>query len=316
MSALVFRSDLLAAIRDYFRREGLLEVMTPVLGRYGTSEPHLDNIEVPGRGFLQTSPEYAMKKLLAAGHTSMYQICPAFRGGETGRRHRQEFVMLEWYRCGYDLQGLADDLVRLINHIIESLCMHHDLRLAPVEPLRVSYRDLFTRACGINPHEASIEALVAVAREFADETSLAHLTADALLPDYLDALFSARIEPGLQDATLVYDYPACQAALAEIHRTPDGDLTADRFELFIGGMEIANAYQELRDPAVLEARFEENNRRRAAIGRPLIEDDVELLASLPALPPCAGIALGLDRLAMLLTGAADIDEVQGTSGSP
>ena len=300
MSPLAFRSDLLKHIREYFFREGLLEVTTPLLRSAGASDVHLDNLPVrhgETQGFLQTSPEYAMKILLSAHKASIFQICPAFRGGDRGGRHRVEFQMLEWYRCDYSLEELMEDLLALLEHLYQVMGPVYDLP-PPGEVTKKSYAALFSKRYGFNPHRASREQLAAQAAA----NALHHLSGSAEPGDLLDGLFATGVEPSLPGRSIVFDYPACQAALAETGTNSAGDLISRRFEFFMSGVEIANAYQELTDSAALRRRFRGNNRRRARLGKPLIEDDEELLVALGGLPRCAGIALGVDRLAMVMRG--------------
>lgn len=300
-----FRADLLRALREYFFQERLLEVSTPVLRAYGSSEVHLDNIQVGQLGYLQTSPEFAMKCLLAESPVSMFQVCPAFRGGETGARHRVEFQMLEWYRVGFSLNELMDDLIALLDYLVGELEVHHPIVFDAARPLRVSYKTLFEdEFCG-DPHMLGLRELQNLGRDIPAE----YLDANATCADYLDALFSLRVEPTLQAPTIVYDYPVTQAALAQVKTNEQGNLVSDRFEYYVCGMELANAYQELNDPVELRRRFDENNQLRATAGKQTMANDETFLRSIGELPRCAGIALGVDRLAMILLGAATIDEV-------
>lgn len=297
-------SRLLAIVRDHFRREGLLEVATPALAAWGASDPHLVNLPVEDGGarlYLQTSPEYAMKKLLADAHRSVhqsgiYQICPAFRGGETGKRHSRDFLLLEWYRCHWSLPELMDDLARLFAAVTAAL----PHALPGVDLARASYGALFMDALGLNPHTASRAQLA----ELAAAQGLEHLgpkaQKDAQREDFLDGLFATAIEPRLVQPTIVYDYPACQAALACLKQNEAGEQVADRFEFFAAGMEIANAYNELRDAEALAARFARNNRVRRVRGLPQMAADTEFLAAVKRMPEAAGIALGLERLLMAL----------------
>lgn len=282
----------------------MLEVVTPVLRAYGTSEIHLDNL-ILEQGYLQTSPEYAMKCLIADSGRSIYQICPAFRGGEEGRRHRLEFQMLEWYRVDYSLCDLMNDLESLLTRVHSALAPD-DALLPQAHPLtRVAYATLFKDRFGACPHTASDNELVDLCRSL----PLAHLGEEARRADLLDALFSTGIEPGLVEGTLVSDYPACQAALAAYRTDEEGHQVADRFELFISGMEIANAYQELLDSKELSRRFSENNAVRRALGKREVADDPELLEATARMPRCAGVALGIDRLLMAFFGETSISEI-------
>lgn len=297
------RAILLRAIREYFHEESVLEVVTPVLRDYGTSEIHLQNLSFE-HGYLQTSPEYAMKCLLAEIGGSIYQICPAFRGGESGQRHRSEFQMLEWYRVGYSLDELMTDLEHLLAAAMASLALP-DTDASTFPFRRFAYKELFHERFGICPHTASDSELRKLCQTLPDD----HLDNGARRADLLDALFSLGVEPRLNEPTLVYDYPASQAALAEVKTDGDGCQVADRFECYLQGMEIANAYQELNDAAELRERFRENNVTRLKLGKPEVPDDVSLLNALGKMPACAGAALGVDRLLMALIGESDISRV-------
>lgn len=301
------RDKLLRLVRDFFGARSVIEVSTPVLARHGATDIHLSNVGATDQGwqfYLQTSPEYAMKRLVAAGSGPVYQLCPAFRGGESGARHNIEFTMLEWYRPGYGLEDLALEVTSLLGAVFDAFGVDSG------SPDRASYRDLFVARFGINPHGASIKMLKNLAMtEFPDET--AHIVdhGDAgSRNDYLDLLFSAGIEPGLIGPLIIFDYPASQAALAAT-AVVEGDMVARRFELVWQGIELANGYDELRDGQELAMRFAADNAAREVRCLPFIEPDPRLLAATAALPACAGVAVGIDRLLMLLLGKDDIDEV-------
>lgn len=295
------RAGLLARLRAFFSERGVLEVETPVIARAGATDPHLASLRLAGTrsGYLQTSPEFAMKRLLAAGSGPIYQICKCFRDGEQGRRHNPEFTMLEWYRPGFDHHQLMSEVTELCRHVL-------GIQDLP----RVTYRDLFIGLLGINPHAASAGQLEAAARARLDVAAAMDRSG------WLDLLMSLVIEPSLPAAVLVYDFPREQAALSRLDRNAEGELVAQRFELFIGGMELANGYHELTDADELAARFTADVRRRELAGLPGVPIDQHLLAAqYSGLPPCAGVALGVDRLLMLSTGAAAIDEVLSFSAA-
>jgi lysyl-tRNA synthetase class 2 len=301
------RDKLLRLIRDFFAARSVIEVSTPVLARHGATDIHMSNVAVTGQGlplYLQTSPEYAMKRLVAAGSGPIYQLCPAFRGGESGLRHNIEFTMLEWYRPGYCLEDLALEVTSLLSSVFAAFGLDSG------SPDRTSYRELFVARFGINPHRASIMMLKNLAMtEFPDQTAHIIDHGDAgSRNDYLDLLFSAGIEPGLVAPVIIFDYPASQAALAGTAEV-EGDRVARRFELVWQGTELANGYDELRDSQEMEMRFAADNAARKARSLPFIEPDQKLLAATAALPACAGVALGVDRLLMLLLGKDNIDEV-------
>jgi lysyl-tRNA synthetase class 2 len=305
--ALAARARLLEQVRGFFAAAGVLEVETPLLCRAGATDPALASLATRYRGpaaphgatrYLQTSPEHAMKRLLAAGSGPIYQICKAFRDGERGRRHNPEFTLIEWYRPGWSVTALADEVVGLIRAVLPRRLREERLR----------YSQAFDRTLGIDPHRADVHALRAAA------LNAGVPGADALeLPSrdaWLDLLMTHCIEPGFDAAaiTVVTDYPASQAALARVR--PGDPPVAERFEVYVGGMELANGFHELADAAEQRARFLADNARRRAGGLPEMPLDERLLAALAAgLPDCAGVALGLDRLLMLATGARDIAEV-------
>ena len=295
------RAALLQRIREFFAGRGVLEVETPLLCSTGVTDPSIEPLVVE-RGeslgaarYLQTSPEYAMKRLLAAGSGPVFQVARAFRDGEAGVRHNPEFTLLEWYRPGFDHHDLMREVAQLL-----SVCLGE----LPVE--YCSYRALFIDELGLDPFTAGLQALEARARETLD---VGALKGDRDL--WLDLLMSHLLEPRLaaRGVCFVYDYPPSQAALARIGQV-DGVAVGHRFEVYVRGLELANGYWELADPAEQRQRFSAENRRRREHGmteRPL---DEALLAALSAgLPDCAGVALGLDRLLMLVTGVDDIREV-------
>ncbi|WP_328185741.1 EF-P lysine aminoacylase EpmA [Marinobacter sp. OP 3.4] len=300
------RAQQLRWVRGFFADRGVLEVETPVLGRHGVTDVNIDSVaasptvvagQYPGRGWLQTSPEYHMKRLLAAGSGSIYQVSHVFRDGERGRRHNPEFSLLEWYRPGFDDEALMSEVTALV-------CGWLDLP----EPDRCGYRHLLLDHAGIDPFEASLADLRDACRPLVGESSLlAELDRDGCL----DLLMSFRVEPllGFDRPVFVTRYPASQAALARIS-VEDGHPVAHRFELYVRGIELCNGYWELTDPEEQRRRFQQDNARRRSLGKPEMPEDEAFLAALEAgLPDCAGVALGLDRLLMLKCGASDISEV-------
>ena len=245
-----------------------------------------------------------MKRLLASGSGSIYQICPAFRAGELGSKHNTEFSMLEWYRVGYSLEELVAEVATLLQQAL-------DVNQVQTSEFRfTTYRELFTSRFDVNPHDAGIETLRGLI--FAENLTADHIDNiddDATRNECLDLLFASCIEPGLEEPTFVLEFPAGQAALAKIAANDQYDVVARRFELYWQGMELANGYDELTDPAELRQRFEKNNTQRVARGLIEMAPDKKLLASMSELPDCAGVAIGLDRLVMLLCGKTSIDEV-------
>lgn len=308
LSMLQRRAQLLRAIREFFFERGVTEVVTPVLGDAGVTDPHIENVVLghdAGDYYLQTSPEHMMKRLLASGAGAIFQMGPVFRGGESGAHHNIEFTMLEWYRPGFDLHELAAE----VNGLMQVLFAEFGCAASILAELR--YKDLFTDKYGMNPHSAGIEQLRSTARRMFDAGTahIAPIGDDGERNDYLDLMFSRGIETSLEDASLVFEYPASQAALAEVVEDEDGDAVSNRFEMIWKGIELANGYQELRDAEELQHRMAANNAIRRARGLPEVAPDARLLAALPHMPPCSGVAVGIDRLLMLLTGKSSLDQV-------
>ncbi len=297
-SALRARAALLANIRAFFLAGNFLEVETPLLCENGITDPAIEPLCVEGgrsvktQRYLQTSPEYAMKRLLAAGSGPIYQISKAFRDGEAGSRHNPEFSLLEWYQPGFDHHQMVDQLGELMQACLGS------------QPIRrFSYRELFLQFLNIDPFVASSAELESFTR---DQLELNFQSDDRDL--WLDLLMSHLIEPAIADLGLcfVYDYPASQAALSRIVTSGDVEV-GQRFELYFNGLELANGYCELTDAKEQRARFIADNSRRKEFGqteRPL--DEFLLAAMEHGLPACSGVALGIDRLLMVATGISDI----------
>jgi lysyl-tRNA synthetase class 2 len=246
------------------------------------------------RNFLQTSPEFFMKRLLASGSGSIYQIAKAFRQEEKGSRHNIEFTLLEWYRLSYSLDQLMTELEQLVQEV---------LGCGPIS--RFSYREIFQQHLQIDPHETSLEELQQLASTEIDLSG-----GDLSKTDYLQLLLSNCIEPKLPPYCIIYDYPQEQAALATLTADEHGVIVAKRFELFGHSMELANGYFELSDAAEQRARFEKDNAARKEKGLQTHDADEKLIAALESgLPSCSGVAVGVDRLLMLLVGAKNISEV-------
>lgn len=317
LETLRVRAEAYARIRTFFQERNVLEVETPVLGSSTATDPFLASVPAslslspgqPGRQFfLHTSPEFPMKRLLAAGTGAIYQICKTFRDGESGRRHNPEFTMLEWYRPDFNLCQLMAEVAELVMRVLgnESVRVHH-----------LSYREAFGRYLGIDPFcitDTELEQLTQQKTGFiTSDKEAAPLSRD----DCLNLLLTSCIEPELGreesgDAALcfLYAYPASQASLARLTRDDSGQLVAERFELYIQGLEIANGYFELTDAQEQGRRFEEDNRQRRQLGLPQIPLDKHLLSALSAgLPVCSGVALGLDRLLMIKLKVHAIEEV-------
>ena len=305
------RSGLLRRVRDFFHQRGFLEVETPILSADVVVDRHLDPFRLaPDGGFaqpgnpsrdrrlwLQTSPEFAMKRLLAAGGEAIYQVTRAFRQDERGPLHNPEFTLVEWYRVG---DGIGEGMTRL-SDLAEVL-----LDRGPAK--RTSYREAFERHVRIDPHSADAETLAAVVKRHQIEAP-AGLRADDR-DGWLDLLMAERVGPSLghERPVIVYDYPAGQAALARVR--PDEPPVAERFELFCAGIELANGYHELVDADELRRRNTESNRLRRADGKEPLPEASRLLAAMEAgLPASTGVALGFDRVVMLAAGAESLDEV-------
>ncbi|PXX99840.1 EF-P lysine aminoacylase EpmA [Halomonas sp. LBP4] len=300
------RARLLAEVRAFFAGRGVLEVETPVLGHGGSTDVHLASLcteaTTPAgreRLWLQTSPEFHMKRLLAAGSGPIFQLARSFRDGEVGRRHNVEFTMLEWYRPGFALDELIEETAELIRAV---------LGRDPGPLRRRRYRELFREALGRDPFTAPLAELQRLA---GDAGGLE--MSDASRDDCLDLLMSLTIEPTLGRGGLdvVVDYPASQAALARRHRDPeDGAWVASRFEVYLAGLELANGYDELTDAGEQRARFAEDNAARRRLGLPEVDVDERLLTALAhGMPAGSGVALGIDRLVQLALGRADVAEV-------
>ena len=299
---LLFRSDILKAIRKYFYTDSVIEVVTPVIQKFASSEVFIESIEVRNYGYLHTSPEHAMKYLVSKYKASIFQICPAFRANEIGSFHKEEFQMLEWYRSSFDLLKLVEDTEKLLKFVLKEIANDFDCAYPRFSFERISYKSLFLRAFSENPHTISLEKLSNISKTL-NISSMSHSRSE-----YLDFLFALKIQPQITIPTFVLDYPVCQAAQAEISLNDEGEKVANRFELFIEGVELANAYQELRDPDELLTRFNDNNLIRRLHGKKEIPVDHELLECLPLMPKCAGASLGIERLMKIISGSPDISK--------
>ncbi len=301
LATLKARAELLATIRQFFSVRNILEVDTPLLAKYSVTDPYMDVLTADNpvgekdRYFLQTSPEYAMKRLLASGSGAIYQLCKAFRKGEQGSRHNPEFTMLEWYRPDFDHHQLMGEVEALVTQVLNCQQAFE----------RVSYRDLFLKHCAVDPHTSDCETIRAVARQRLD----VQMDSDQK-DDWLNLLLAEVIEPtlGFDTPVFIVDYPASQSALAKIS-SDNGVAIAQRFELYCQGVELANGYFELTDIEEQKQRFEKDHQLRQVLAAPEVETDQFLLAAMEqGLPDCAGVALGVDRLLMLSRSLKTIAE--------
>ncbi|MEO6696565.1 MAG: EF-P lysine aminoacylase EpmA, partial [Gammaproteobacteria bacterium] len=348
------RAKILAAIRAFFAARGVLEVETPILSSTAATAPHLDSFRTHYLGptapvapgfqpsaalalpcaaqglelYLHTSPEFAMKRLLAAGSGPIYQICKVFRNGERGRMHNPEFTMLEWYRPGFDHHALMIEVEELITGLLDEATFGASRD-------HLTYAEAFANHAGVNAHAASVQELRDCAHAHGIEVAPGILPPATLVEPFaialpytsqvsglawddrdgwLDLLLTHVVGPklGQQRLCFLYDYPASQAVLARIRPALPAQPypVAERFELYVNGVELASGYHELGDSAEQRRRFEVDIKKRAPSCTTMAPMDERLLAALESgLPDCAGVAVGLDRLVMLATGAATIDEV-------
>ncbi|MFH0255930.1 elongation factor P--(R)-beta-lysine ligase [Vibrio rumoiensis] len=299
------RASIITSIRQFFAERQVLEVDTPAMSHATVTDVHLHTFKTEFIGpeyasgksvFLMTSPEFHMKRLLAAGSGSIYQINKAFRNEENGRYHNPEFTMLEWYRTGFDHHDLMAEMDELLQQVLS--CESCD---------KITYQQAFLRVLGVCPLESTLRQL----KDAASTLGLSDIAeAESNRDTLLQLLFSIGIEPhiGQKVPVMVYDFPASQAALARINQ--EDPRVADRFEVYFKGIELANGFHELDDAKEQLARFEQDNQQRVEMGLQAQPIDHHLIAALEAgLPACAGVALGIDRLIMLAIGADHIDQV-------
>ena len=299
------RVALLRRVRAYFEAAGVLEVDTPTLSPAAVSDIQIESFEIAESTvsnrplFLHTSPEFCMKRLLAGGYPDIFSICRVFRDGESGRKHQPEFTMLEWYRLGMGLSDIVADTVQLIKHTLGDM--------APTAaPVSLDYREAIHGATGLDPFTADVSALASAVD--ADDSLRATIGDEK--DDWLDLVLATRVFPSFAKdrLTVLQHYPASQAALARL--CPGDAAVADRFEVFLGPVELANGYVELTSAHEQSARIEADNKVRARRGRPIRKVDTDLLAALESgLPECAGVALGLERLQMIHNKTDDIRNV-------
>lgn len=294
LDALKLRSQLNAYIRDFFQLRQVMEVETPILSQAAVSDVNLLPVQASCCSktvYLHTSPEYPMKRLLAAGSGDIYQICKVFRNEEQGTRHNPEFTMLEYYRLNFQLSSLMDEVAQLVGDFL-NLHQRHDF----------SYTQAMEKYANVNPFTASDAQL----RQLVDEYVGTDMTLSR--DECLDIIMSHKVEPSLPKDSLVfiYNYPASQAALAQTYESGDGFGLAKRFELYVNGLELANGYHELSDVNEQQRRFDRDH-QNIQNSRP---EDAYFIAALAAgLPDCCGVALGLDRILMLKQNAPNIESV-------
>jgi lysyl-tRNA synthetase class 2 len=305
LPSLHLRARLYALVRAFFVDRHVLEVETPILSAAGNTEPNIESFTTHFSGhvdagarerWLRTSPEYPLKRLLAAGVGDCYELGRVFRNGEAGGRHNPEFTMLEWYRVGWDHHRLMEETIALVQTALAMAGKRADVMVT-------TYRQLFLDALAIDPDQATAEELRVPLAEFG-------IDPDGLVrDDWLDLLITHRLQPTFPTdrVTVIHDYPASQCALARIR--PGEPPLAERFELYLGRYELANGYHELNDATEQRRRFERDNMVRRKRGLREVPLDEKLLAVLGAMPDCAGVALGVERLLMCLAGTNAIAEV-------
>lgn len=285
------RSEILWNVRAFFRHRGICEVHTPIVGSNTVTDLNIESVRLANGNFLQTSPEYFLKRLLAAGMPSCYQLGPVFREGEAGRWHNPEFTMLEWYRLGFSTSELRQEVKEMV-----------ELVLGPSDVSEYTFRDFLISEFQFDCFQLSDEELHKVAQKNGYK-------AEDRRADKLDFLYSLAITRCSDSRYFVLDFPAESSALAQVFEH-DGHQVADRFEMIVEGLEIANGYNELCDPVELHSRMDRDQSLRRQLNRLLIEKDVLLLAAMEAgFPQCSGVAVGLDRLIAVAIGAKKIQQV-------
>lgn len=290
---MLLRAKLLAKIREFFARRNVLEVETPLLLPTTNPTPYLNNF-CCDELYLQSSPEFAMKRLLAAGSSDIYQICKAFRKEEKGRLHNPEFTILEWYRINFNHHDLMDEIEELLIYITNS-----------PKAKRYTYEEIYKKILKINPYQTTLKKL----RQLAEVNNLRISGLDDDPDTWLQLLFTHLIEPKLNTKYpfFIYDFPASQAMLARVRK--EKTKIASRFEVYYQGLELANGFHELKDFTEQRNRFDKDLAKRKELNLPLVPIDEKFLASLPNLPNCAGVALGIDRLLLLIAKSSSLDEI-------
>ena len=293
------RARLYAKIREYFSARKVLEVETPIINRCTVTDPHIDSIGITCGGqrqFLHTSPEYAMKRLLVSLGCDAYQLCKVFRAGESGRFHHTEFTMLEWYRMGWSYRDLMQEVDDLVRQALDGGPALHESEF-------IRYQEAFLQYCALDPWSAGLEDYRSACRQAGIVPSV-QWSCDACQALLLDQVIAAHLPKDRM--TFVYDFPAQHSGLARINNQG----RSERFEVYVGSLELANGYQELTDADKQRKRFDADNEKRRQEGKEVLESDESLIRALKkGLPECAGVALGIDRLLMLITDVDDIREV-------
>ncbi|MBU6420979.1 MAG: EF-P lysine aminoacylase GenX [Gammaproteobacteria bacterium] len=302
LANLRLRAELLKKTRAFFEARKVLEVETPALSQAGATDRHLASFRVASTAakqlYLHTSPEFPMKRLLAAGSGDIWQLCKVFRDGEAGRRHNPEFTLIEWYRLGFDLRRLMQEVAELIGELLPA---------TPAATEYLSFREAFERHARLDSFTARERDCLRVLQESGRRVPA---EGDLDYDGWLDLVAAELVYPqlGRQGLSFIYDYPASQAALARIR--PENPPVAERFEIFFNGMELANGFHELADADEQRRRFDSDRDYRRARGSPDVPLDERLLSALQhGLPDCSGVALGFDRVVMLAAGAKSIEEV-------
>lgn len=307
LETLKSRARLLQRTRAFFAQRSVLEVETPAISHSATTEPHLNSWQVIStlradqKFYLHTSPELPMKRLLASGSGDIYQLCKVFREGEQGRRHNPEFTLLEWYRTGFDMPAMMADVEEYFTELLQDKLVH--------KAEFVSWRQAFMDYANCDPFNATTEELKQVFTSYTQQD----------VPgmgdeDWLDLIMSQVVEPQFNRDRLVFvtHFPASQASLARLN--PDDYRLAERFEVFAGGLELANGFHELTDVNEQRQRIKHENQLRKQRGLPVVDVDEHFLAALEhGMPDCSGVAVGFDRLVMLAAGITDIRQVMSFS---
>lgn len=286
---LKIRASCFAKVRTFFATRSVMEVDCPVLESFATIDAHIDPLKAEN-GFLHTSPEYGMKKLLALGCGDIYQLSHVFRREEKSPLHSIEFSMLEWYRLNLSFEELIDEACELIQELIPGITFE-----------RLTYRSAFEK------HLCSLDASIEEFRSYLDGLSEEVMQERSAL---IDLCFAKHVEPHLPEGAVITDFPAKTAALAKVTTNAEGELVAKRFEIYVRGVEVANGYDELQESCELRRRFECANQERLACGKEGFAIDESLLEAVEEMPACVGVAVGFDRLVMLATGASQISDIQ------